>query len=170
MVAPLVARAAAGSAVKGAKPKASMPASKFKTELSVSGIDEVLAILDEVTPKKANALMRNTIRGIAADIRKDIMRTAPKSTGDMVKARNIKVKMRRAIKGAVIAEVVFDNKSFYWRFVEHGDAKGTTAQPFVMPARDKAVAEFDTVLTNKFSSVLEKMIARELKKQAKDNQ
>lgn len=140
--------------------------------VEITGIEQVKKILSDVTPRHANNLMRNTIRAIAAGIRKDIMANAPKRTGEMVKAKNIKVKMRRAIKGAQIAEVVFADKSYYWRFVEHGTSgkNSISAQPFVIPARDRAAAGMDRVIVDSFSKSLEKAIKRELKKQAKASQ
>lgn len=137
--------------------------------IHIEGIDEVIKILEHITPRHANNLMRNTVRGIASDIRKDIRSSGVKATGAMTKAQNVKVKMRRAIKGAHIAEVVFSNKAFYWRFVEHGTGgpHPSPSQPFVYPARNRAISRLDRMLYDNFSKKLEAMMARELKKQAK---
>ena len=139
------------------------------TGLQVTGIKELQEVLSKVTPRHAKNLMRNTVRAVAADIRKDIMKNAPTATGNMAKAKNIRVKMRRAIESAQVAEVVFDFKSFYWRFVEHGTAgqAGSPSQPFVYPARNRALSQLDKSIYLNFSLALEKTMKRELKKQAK---
>ena len=140
------------------------------TFVEVTGIDQIKQILRDVTPRHANNLMRNTIRGVAAEIRKDIRSTAPKGDqGRLAAARNIKVKMRRAKQGAQVAEVVFNNKTFFWRFVEHGTGGDNPqpARPFVIPARNRAASRLDRMIAQSFSRTLEKTIKRQLKKQAK---
>lgn len=169
MAIPLIARALVGSALRGGSAPTPPPVRMPGLELEITGIDDVLKLLEQVTPRHANNLMRNTIRSIAADIRKDIRKTAVKRTGTMAKAKNVKLKMRRAIKGAHIAEVYFTSQAFYWRFVEHGTAgiDGSPAQPFVYPARNRAIAALDRNIARNFSRTLEKTIQRELKKQAR---
>lgn len=164
----LALRGLAGGAA--ARPPKIGPIAGPQVTLEVTGVEQMIQVLQNVTPRHANNLMRNTIRGIAAEIRKDIRKNAPKgSTGTLSKARNVKLKMRRAIKGAHIAEVQFTDRSFYWRFVEHGTAgaNGSPSQPFVGPARMRAVSRLDQMLLRSFSRTLEKTMKRELKKQAR---
>lgn len=140
------------------------------TFVEVEGLEQIKQILRDVTPRHANNLMRNTIRGVAAEIRNDIRSSAPQgSQGRLAAARNVKVKMRRARKGAQIAEVVFDNKAFFWRFLEHGTGGDNPqpARPFVIPARNRAASRLDQMIARSFSRTLEKTIKRQLKKQAR---
>lgn len=140
--------------------------------IEITGIDDVIKILEQVTPRHANNLMRNTVRGIAAEARKEIRSRAPKGNrGRLSGAKEVKIRMRRAIRGAQIAEVVFSNRAFFWRFVEHGTGGNNPqpAQPFVIPSRNLVVARMNRLIIESFSKTLEKTIKRELKKQAKLN-
>lgn len=130
------------------------------TTVQVDGIAELQERLKEFGVKEGRAIMRNTIRAVAAKITKQAKTNAPVDSGGL--KDSIRLRPRRSTPDNPIFEVwagstkgaKFD--AFYWRFVEYGTAasnKGGAAQParpFIGPAAESVRAELSTLLQQEF--------------------
>lgn len=145
----------------------------MKLSVEVTGVTDLLNILEKAGPRHSRNLMRATIQGIAVDIAKDAKKGAPKDSGDLRKA--IKAKRRKSPPTAPVSEVRVEHGSsakvdaFYWRFVEYGTRgkTGHAAHPFIKPAAEAAKADFTKTLTEQFGKKLEAALKREAKRNAK---
>ena len=128
----------------------------------VFGAKEIAKVLDQLTDKHANNLMRSTVHGIAGEIRKEAKKEAPKDKGDLRKG--IKAKRRKSKPRQPVSEVI--STAFYWRFVEHGTK---TAEPnrFVARAASKVAPKLDKIAEETFKKRLVKMAEREKNKARK---
>jgi HK97 gp10 family phage protein len=144
-------------------------------ETTITGIDDIIKILEDVTPKHANKLIRNTMRGVAVEgqkkIRENLYASVKKREGTL--GKSLKVRARRTSdKNKVNFAVYFDtgkgvkNDGFYWRFLEHGTKNIPNARNFARKARIQLQAELNNVIVGQFAKKLESAITRELKKQA----
>ena len=128
----------------------------------LKGVPEIKEILDSLVPKHARAIIRNTNYAIAAEVRNDIRARAPVYKGKL--RGSVAVRNMRSNPDKPITVVYFKDKGFHWRFVEHGTSRGNRPKPFVTPAVEAMRARLPQVAREKFVKVLEKAIARELKK------
>jgi HK97 gp10 family phage protein len=124
--------------------------------------------LRDFAPRVAAAIMRRTTHRIAAQIRDEIKRAAPKDTGTLKKA--VKAVRRRGSRDAVESVVIITrgkaatNDAFYWRFVEYGTKK-VPPRPFVAPVYKRFRSTYKRVMKEE----LKKQIAKEMAKQAKSS-
>lgn len=138
--------------------------------MKVIGIEDIDKILTDITPRHANNLMRATIHAVAGEIRDEAKKDAPKDSGTLKKA--IKAKRRRGLPGKPVSEVRIEHgndarhDAFYWRFLEYGTRKHS-ADPFIAPSIEKVRADMVNILKREFGTKLEKLLARERKKQSK---
>jgi hypothetical protein len=116
----------------------------------IRGVAEINRILEQVTPKHARTIMRNTNYAIAAEVRNDIRQRVRVSSGDL--KRSIAIRNMRGNPDQPTSIVYFKEQGYYWRF-----------EPAVEAMRQK----LPEIAQQKFVKVLEKTIARELKRQAK---
>jgi HK97 gp10 family phage protein len=139
---------------------------------AIEGAEDVANILREIAPRHARNLMRATIHGVASTIAKDAAMKAPINTGTLKKA--IIAKREKSPPDYPRSSVYVRHgktqryDAFYWRFVEYGTKTGGKERPFIRPARDAAKANFKQTLTEEFGKKLEKALAREAKKTAKN--
>lgn len=142
----------------------------MKTE--VFGIKEMNKVLEELAPKHARALSRNTIRGLAARVVKEAKKRVVTKSGKLKKG--IKAKNRRSTPDKPISDVVVNGGKtkgdpFYWRFVEYGTGGPVPQpeQPFLRPAKDLVTANMSKILKEEFTKKLASAIKREQKKARK---
>lgn len=153
-----------------------MPVNKGRT-VQIDGLDELREKLREFGVKEGRAIMRNTIRGIAARIRDAAKKTAPIDSGDL--RDSITVKARRSTPDNPVFEVWAGSTkgakldAFYWRFVEYGTSsgkKGTPAQParpFIGPAAEAVRAQLPGILREEFGKKWEAAMRKTLKRAEK---
>ena len=140
--------------------------------MEVKGVDDIKHILSTIAPKRAQNLIRATVRGIAAEIVVGIkQKLKPRSdTGNLI--RSVKVKAIRGDKFTPSFKVVFSSgkdakyDGFYWRFLEHGTKNSPNALNFVRSSRVEVESELDRIMSEQFVKKLESAIKRELKIQA----
>lgn len=103
-------------------------------KVTLRGIDDVNNLLTTVAPRHAYNIMRATVHGVAAEVRKDAKSNAPVDDGELQQA--IKHKRERADrrKGYVWSTVRVNKRAFYWRFVEYGQGPDGWAQGFFLKA------------------------------------
>lgn len=142
--------------------------------LEVSGVSELIDILEKAGPRHSRNLMRATIHGIATEITKDAKKNAPRGKSKTL-YKAIKTRRRRSPPLAPVSEVWVEHggdarhDAFYWRFVEYGTSGKTAqaAQPFIKPASEKARANFSENLKTQFAKKLEQALQREARRNAK---
>lgn len=144
------------------------------TIVQVDGIEELRERLREFGVKEGRAIMRNTIRAVAARITKEAKARAPIDSGAM--KDSIKLRPRRSTPDNPIFEVWAGSRkgakydAFYWRFVEYGTAasnKGGAAQsarPFIGPAVEAIRAELPGILREEFGKKWESAMKKTRKR------
>ena len=141
--------------------------------VEITGVSELLDMLDKLGPKHANNIMRSTIHGMAATVTKEAKQLAPKDKGTMRKA--IKTVRRRSHPSQPVSEVRVDrgkmakNDAFYWRFVEYGTGgkNPQPARPFIGPAAHKLMTTYRETMVNEFGKKLESALKREARRKSK---
>lgn len=93
----------------------------MRIDTQLTGVNDVYRVLNNVGPREARNIMRATVGGMAAEVRKESRKEAPKEDGDL--GRAISVKRRRIRDNVVRADVVVRPLAFYWRFIEYGTSK-----------------------------------------------
>lgn len=113
-----------------------------KTRLT--GLDDVLARMEQITEKLAKKAMRKAMRKGGNLIRKAAIANAPVDSGDLRAhiALRLKVKpgafyVRIGVRGGAKKN---DGTPYYWRMVEFGTVK-QAARPFMRPALDNNAHE-----------------------------
>lgn len=158
----------------------------MKLEFEMQGIAEIQKVLEDLAPKHARNIMKNTVYGVAAELRNEVRSAAPVDDGEL--KRSVSVKNLRSPPDKPASIVYFKPQGFHWRFVEHGTAPGksgnrvasstggrssrlqyrthpgTPARPFVTPAVNRMNSKLPQVINEKFIKALEKAATRELKK------
>jgi HK97 gp10 family phage protein len=129
--------------------------------IKMEGVDDVFTVLSKLAPNKAMNLMRATIGGVASEVARDIKARVPRDTGKLRKG--IKIRRRRVRRGIINVDV--ESKFFYWRFIEDGTVT-RPARPFVGPAVDVLIANFDERFGKVFAKKETAAVNRELKKRA----
>lgn len=148
----------------------------------IRGIPEIRQILEEMAPKHAAAISRNTNYAIASEARKRMRALVPRDSGQL--AKSLSVRNQRGTANTAI--VYFKPSGYYWRFVEYGtrgykvgdrraSGMGTakramtarSAKPFVTPAIEQVRAALPEIAVTGFQKAMTRRINAELKKQAK---
>lgn len=136
------------------------------TGVTVEGLDFVQEQLEGFLPREAEAILRRTVTKIAANVRDDIRKNAPKLTG--VLRRAIRSRRERGSKGEVMASVYITKgkgskaDAFYWHMVEFG-TRTARARPFIGPAVERARAGYKAAL----QSEVGRQVIKQLEKRAK---
>lgn len=132
----------------------------------VHGLEDLEGALLDFMPREAKAILRRTVRGVAAEIRKDARRSAPKDEGTLRKAivsRGIKGKRTEESAGVFVTHGRgARHDAWYWFFLEWGTIK-KPAVPFLTPAIERARVGFVSYFQSQFGKQLEK----EMEKRAK---
>lgn len=130
----------------------------MKPTVTITGIDDVNRILEDVGPRQAHNLMRSTIHGIAGEMRKESRRLAPKDEGDL--KRSIKAKRERAPRGKYLSTVRVAPKAFYWRFLEYGQGPDNVEHAFFMKTVEKFRPKLNDIFVQQFGKKWEAALVR----------
>lgn len=141
--------------------------------LTVTGLEEVQKVLNQIAPNHARNLSRALIQGLASETAKEAKKRVPTDTKTLKKA--IKAKRRRGKPNQPVSDVIIDKargaggEVFYWNMVEYGTG-GKTPQPerpFLRPARDLIEVNMPRIIQEQFTKKLASAINRAKKKAAK---
>ena len=136
-------------------------------QLKFDGVAEVQSFLSEYAPKEAINLLRNTMRAVAVEYKKEAQRRAPTHRTLNLK-KSLKVKKRKSRRHEPKFSVVFEHgkkarhDGFYWRFVEHGTVN-SPAHPFLQPAIDAMIPKTDALVGEMFTKKLAAKYKKNLK-------
>lgn len=133
----------------------------MKLEFEMQGIAEIQKVLEDLTPRHARNIMKNTVYGVAAELRNEIRAGAPVDDGKL--KRSVSAKNLRSPPNRPASIVYFKPQGFHWRFVEHGTVKMPPI-PFVTPAVNRFRTKLPRLINERFIKALDKAVARELKK------
>lgn len=150
-----------------------MPKDFIDQGFSITGIDAMDKIFEDILPKHARNLSRAFVHGLASDMSKEAKKRVPSDSGSLKKA--IKAKRRKSKPDQPISDVIVEkgkdkkNDGFYWHFVEFGTGGKNPhpEQPFLRPAKDLVQAELPERAEAQFKKKLNALIKREQKKAAK---
>jgi HK97 gp10 family phage protein len=121
--------------------------------LEQRGAENMARIFESIAPNEAAKLARNTIHGVAGDVRNEIKAGAPVgASGELKKA--FKVKRRRMRFGVIVSDVVAMGRAFYWRFIEYGERPGVPANPFILRAVRRLESRLPRILRQQFTKKL----------------
>ena len=121
--------------------------------LDQRGAENMARIFDSIAPNEATKLARNTIHGVAGEVRREIKAGAPVGhTGKLKKG--FRVKRRRMSFGNIGSDVIALGRVFYWRFIEYGDTPGVPANPFVLRAVRRLESRLPRILREQFKKKL----------------
>ena len=133
----------------------------MKLEFEMQGIAEIQKVLEDLAPRHARNIMKNTVYGVAAELRNEVRAAAPVDDGKL--KRSVSAKNLRSPPDKPASIVYFKPQGFHWRFVEHGTVK-MPAIPFVTPAVNRFQTRLPQLINERFIKSLDKAVARELKK------
>lgn len=137
-----------------------------KPHAHIEGMEFLRDQLEQFMPRESTAILRRTVTRVAATIRNDIRKNAPKDTGTLRKA--VQSKRNRGTRDRIEASVVITKGSgakhdaWYWHLVEFG-TQWVQARPFVVPAFQRARASYRQLFEREFLQ----QIAKQLEKRAK---
>ena len=148
----------------------------------ITGDKEIANILETIVPSEANNLMRSTVDGLAAEIKKKASRNA-RARGLPTVSKALKNKRKKSPPGKPVSEVFVQrgagakNDAWYWHFHEFGTAprftkSGKSAgripeRPFIRPAFKSVMSNLPNTIREQFQKKLRKRIAAVQKKMAK---
>lgn len=137
--------------------------------LEIEGLEELKDTLGDFLPREANNILRRTITKVAANIRDDMRKEAPKDEGVLRKA--ITSRRNRGTPDSIEAGVYIThgkkvrNSAWYWHFLEYGTVNHP-ADPFIYPTAE----EWRGKISDSFRHELGPQIEREVEKRAKRRQ
>jgi HK97 gp10 family phage protein len=136
-------------------------AKRVAQNITVEGLDEVIATLKDVTPREAINLARSTVHAIAGKVRDEIRKDAPRDRG--VLKKSIVSVRRRGTPTTVQSDVVVKPDAFYYFFQEFGTVK-QPARPFITPNVEEIRPKIPEIYRREFGVKLERALARKAKK------
>jgi HK97 gp10 family phage protein len=136
-------------------------AKRVAQNITIEGLDEVIATLKDVTPREAINLARSTVHAIAGRVRDEIRKDAPVDTGALRKS--IASVRRRGTKTTVQSDVVIKPAGFPWIWQEFGSVK-QPARPFITPVVEETRPKIPEIYRREFGIKLERALARKAKK------
>jgi HK97 gp10 family phage protein len=141
--------------------------------ISVDGLDELRATLEQLAPREANNLMRATVHGVAQQVARQASDRVPVESGTLKKA--IKAKRGRPrTPEKPFSDVIIEhgksakNDAFYWRFVEYGTRTGIPEHGFMRKAVESIRQEIPSIMREQFGKKYEALLKRKAKKAAKN--
>ncbi len=126
----------------------------------VLGMDFVREQLEDFLPRESVAILRRSTVKIAASVRNDMRRHAPRITGTLRRA--IVSKRERGTRDSIEAAVYITKGSdakhdaFYWHIVD-------AAEPFVTPAIERARSTY----RKDIGKEVDRQVIKQLEKRAK---
>jgi HK97 gp10 family phage protein len=139
--------------------------SKQAVSITVEGVDELKDTLANLAPSTARSILRQTVHGIAGDIRDRLKARVKHRSGDL--AKSIKAVRRSGSPDNPVSEVRGGSSAPYMLMLEFG-TKRTKAQPFITPTVNEVAPKLTEIYREQFAKKLEKSLARMARKAKKD--
>lgn len=138
------------------------------TGIEVDGVEFVRSQLAQFTPRETKSILRRSVVRIAANLRKEMRKRAPKDDGTLRKA--IISKRERGTRDTVSAAVWIThgrgarNDAWYWHMVAFGtetQAPNDFLTPVVEEARRTMSQRFENEVVTQLNKELAKRAARQ---------
>ncbi len=130
----------------------------MKSGVNITGMDQVVSLLNNIAPKEARNLVRSTVHASAGVIRDDARRFMSEDTGTMKKATK---SVRRNIKDNIIrSDVMVTAAAFYWRFREYGQGPDHVEDAMFTKSVALVRQDMDRIFVEQFGRKLEARLAR----------
>lgn len=123
--------------------------------VEVTGLDAVLAALEDVAEDSVKKLTADFCLDVATAIAEEAKAIMPKDTGVMAALTVAEIGKGR---NASSASVRVGRDAYYWRFLEYGDGPDGIEHAFFMRSREKVFADIDNVAANNFRQRLAQMM------------
>lgn len=127
-------------------------------KVTLTGVEDVDKMLQQIAPREANNLMRATVHGMATETAKKAKTEMPQDTGTMKKAT--KVKRRRASFGVIASDIIVTKAAWYWRFREYGQGPDNREDAMFLKASEWLRANMERIFVEQFGKKLEARLAR----------
>ena len=135
-----------------------------QTHVQIDGVESLKEMLLDFAPNEARNILRNTVNGVAAQVRDELKRRVRKRSGDL--AASIKVVRRRGKPNFPVSDVRGGATAPYMLMLEFGTSK-TKAQPFIVPAVEALRPKMPGIYREQFGKKLEQALGRRAKRAAK---
>lgn len=132
--------------------------------VKVTGMQGVLGILQDMTPREAKNLMRATVADVAKQLASSAREYAPTEEGDL--KGGIKHKRSRGTRDRVEAQVLANTNgtSFYWRFREYGQGPDGREDAMFLKSLQSMNGELQQVFLDTFTKKLVAMMTRKARR------
>lgn len=134
------------------------------THVQITGVDDLKDMLEDVAPREANNILRNTVNGLAGLVRDALKASVTKRSGEL--AKSIKVVRRRGKPNFPVSDVRGGGTAPYMLMLEFGTSR-TRAQPFIVPTAERLRPTMPALYREQFGKKLEQALARRARKAAK---
>lgn len=127
-----------------------------KTSIQIEGLDELREMLSDLAPREVNNILRNTVHGVAGQVRDEMKRRVPKLTQAL--AKSIKAVRRRGKPNFPVSEVRGGASAPYMLMTEFGTSH-SKAQPFIVPTVEAMRPTMTETYREQFGKKLEQSLA-----------
>lgn len=127
-------------------------------KVTISGIEDVNRVLQEIAPREARNILRATVNDIAKEAAARARAYSPNDTGrmdDLTKHRR-----EKGTRNKVVSAVVVGRSAFYWRFLEYGTGPDRVEHAMFLKALRSMSADLDALYLTTFVRKLEARLAR----------
>lgn len=131
----------------------------------VDGFEDLYETLTQVAPTRARSILRQTVHGLAGEVRDALKRNVKKDSGQL--AKSIKAyRMRGEGPDQHVSEVRGGSSAPYMLMLEFGTSK-TKAQPFIVPTTENLRPQLPEIYRKEFAEKFAKSLERATKRAAK---
>lgn len=127
--------------------------------VTITGLESVRALLAEQVPAEARALLKSTVRQVAADIATDARDAAPRDDGTLKRAIRARV-AKSDSPDQPKAEAYVRKEAFYWRFLEYGQGPDGVEHAFFLRALTNYRADAERRYLRAFGQALSRRVRR----------
>lgn len=135
-----------------------------QTHVQIDGVEALKDMLLDFSPNEVRNILRNTVNGVAGQVRDELKRRVKKRSGAL--ADSIKVVRRKGKPNFPVSDVRGGATAPYMLMLEFGTSK-TKRQPFIVPTVESMRPGMTAIYREQFGKKLEQALARRAKKAAK---
>lgn len=131
---------------------------RAKVTMEIEGLDDLFETLRNVAPNRARSILRQTVHGLAGNVRDELKKAVKKDTGAL--AKSIKAyRLRGEGPDKPVSEVRGGSTAPYMIMLEYGTSK-TKAQPFIVPTTERFKPQLAEHYRKEFAEKFAKSLAR----------
>lgn len=131
---------------------------RAKVTMEVEGLDDLYETLTKVAPTQARSILRQTVHGLAGNVRDELKKVVKKKSGALAKSIRA-YRLRGDGPDKPVSEVRGGSTAPYMLMLEFGTSK-TKAQPFITPTTERFRPQLAEHYRKEFGEKLAKSLAR----------